>query len=824
MEKISYINYNRLVKIHHKNIQSNFPPKMSDSEYYTQTATGENTTAYIYTDKIFNEKLKLQIPQGYPFLFPGEGKNGAALGDHEMITPFVNIVIRDDFRQEFFFKYESLEQLLETAELPKCQHEVIFGWMKQRPKFDMDAGDANDFDSVLEYIEAAFYETYDLAPEFVVCDSSDEKKFRRHIIISNYAFDNSAEAKHFSDEILKPAMGDFARCLDWGVNKKTQNFRTVGSTKEGRTKKVIRGDEKDVWITLCKDVPTLPLIAPPEARKEFPTTLPGNVNWDLIKERVDGNIWTLNKRQSEGNRLLFNRRRPSICPICNRQHESSDMFICVFENSIRQFCYRDTNEPKKSILLWEKPKDKFSAGNITDRDHKVYFAQYTQFLNNVYEDTTPIKQFVIDTIAYIVDGGNSFYVTKNSDNGMSFTIVKDLIIRGGFSIRKGSKPEWKNFRNFLIELHDDISYDKIVFIPYLHNPPITEGKAFNMFTGFKHAFDTNFTVDESRFDLITKHIDNIWCKNNREVIDYVYNWMAHIIQFPTVKMGKAILLKSQAQGAGKNSVCEFFGNCVLGSRYVCCIDDIDNLIGRFNAHLENKLFTICDEIQNYGGAYKSNDKLKSIITRREMGVESKGLNIRRADDLNNYIFLTNNDWALKIEGTDRRYLALELDNTQANNREYFNALYAQINDENAAIHFFHWLANRDIKGWNPDYIPETDLKRELKLNSVPAGAKFLIDIANGELNEKLGVVEGNIKIFTDTLYAHFRDWLAASGERTDVSKEMFSKQIGKIIKSKTIRIGVNRKMGFELNTENLKLILMDHLRLPDLFEQVDRTL
>ena len=53
------------------------------------------------------------------------------------------------------------------------------------------------------------------------------------------------------------------------------------------------------------------------------------------------------------------------------------------------------------------------------------------------------------------------------------------------------------------------------------------------------------------------------------------------------------------------------------------IGDIDRLLGRFNSIIQNKLLTICDEISNYGGAYKSNDKLKNLITQSEQLIEKK---------------------------------------------------------------------------------------------------------------------------------------------------------------------------------------------------------
>jgi hypothetical protein len=79
---------------------------------------------------------------------------------------------------------------------------------------------------------------------------------------------------------------------------------------------------------------------------------------------------------------------------------------------------------------------------------------------------------------------------------------------------------------------------------------------------------------------------------------------------------------------------------VIGSRYYNTINDIEQVVGRFNSESENKLLTICDEIQNYGGAHKSNDKLKSLITQTQQKIERKGLDIQTINDFNNYIFLT----------------------------------------------------------------------------------------------------------------------------------------------------------------------------------------
>jgi len=113
------------------------------------------------------------------------------------------------------------------------------------------------------------------------------------------------------------------------------------------------------------------------------------------------------------------------------------------------------------------------------------------------------------------------------------------------------------------------------------------------------------------------------------------------------------------------------------------INDIDRLLGRFNVIIQNKLLTICDEISNYGGTFKSNDKLKNLITQSEQVIERKGLKPIRFSDYNNYIFLSNNNWPIKVELSDRRYFCLDLDNSKCKDSDYFDILGDQLNEESA---------------------------------------------------------------------------------------------------------------------------------------------
>jgi len=81
----------------------------------------------------------------------------------------------------------------------------------------------------------------------------------------------------------------------------------------------------------------------------------------------------------------------------------------------------------------------------------------------------------------------------------------------------------------------DLTVDRVVFKPVLIPEPLHIQRAkncFNTFAGFNHKYDPNFKVDESQFDLISRHICKVWCNDQQNLFDYVTKWMVHIIQRP----------------------------------------------------------------------------------------------------------------------------------------------------------------------------------------------------------------------------------------------------------------------------------------------------
>jgi len=135
---------------------------------------------------------------------------------------------------------------------------------------------------------------------------------------------------------------------------------------------------------------------------------------------------------------------------------------------------------------------------------KSFNSHYINYINKVHDDLDEVKQFIKDTIAHIVEKGNSFYVIKNEANGeIEYGFVKKFKgIEFAYRNEKG-KLKKKKLEHLLEVLEHEISFDRIDFIASLKQD--TDPKVFNLFAGFRHQYRDDFIVDETKINKILGH-------------------------------------------------------------------------------------------------------------------------------------------------------------------------------------------------------------------------------------------------------------------------------------------------------------------------------
>jgi hypothetical protein len=121
----------------------------------------------------------------------------------------------------------------------------------------------------------------------------------------------------------------------------------------------------------------------------------------------------------------------------------------------------------------------------------------------------------------------------------------------------------------------------------------------------------------------------------------------------------------------------------------------------------------------------------------------------------------------------------------------------QLNDDCANI-FYNYLLNIDISCWKKLKIPNTGLKNELKINSLPKTIQFLIKCVEGHIDTiELDKINTKKKLQTSELYTLFLD---NYGFRTNITKIEFGRELSKFgLAPKRIKICGHISRGYEID-------------------------
>jgi hypothetical protein len=329
----------------------------------------------------------------YVYLLDGEGRNPAHVLELNKYITNNSIIIKDQNRNvytyfETFDQYIDVHNALTVGDVEFLHHEVIMGFMSQKPKIDIDGAGQPPADLgpyFAQLLAKVFLKEYGETPRIIILDSSgvdadaittsntaDDKpaaqprcdeftdeigvapaagprtKQSYHMVIPDYAFKSAAQAAYFTRLLVARADPAYLPYLDTGVNKNRQNFRIPGSCKNGRVLRLGNNQMADCLITYtakCKILPD----NPKAMTSPVPTPiLPGGPLPRDILEAIDPNTWSLDRQ--DGGMYVFKRLAASYCDICDRVHEKDGMFIISHKDGrVTQHCFRNSEKKSRTI-------------------------------------------------------------------------------------------------------------------------------------------------------------------------------------------------------------------------------------------------------------------------------------------------------------------------------------------------------------------------------------------------------------------------------------------------------------------------------------------
>ena len=245
-------------------------------------------------------------------------------------------------------------------------------------------------------------------------------------------------------------------------------------------------------------------------------------------------------------------------------------------------------------------------------------------------------------------------------------------------------------------------------------------RAFSYFRGYDYN-----ELDEVKKEVIEpflNHVHDVIANNNEEIYKYILIWIASILQKPNFKTETALVILGN-QGTGKN----IFTNviCKLMARYANeNVTNIESIVGKFNAILENKKLLVLNELQSIDmNKYLNSDALKSVITDKKININQKNEPERLSENVANFIMVSNNNVPIKIEGTDRRYMVTKTSDKHRGDFKYFDNLCDSFTTD-FYENLFTFFMKLDIRNYNLRVIPDTEAKELIKEASMSSYELF----------------------------------------------------------------------------------------------------
>ncbi|KAI9549581.1 hypothetical protein GHT06_003767 [Daphnia sinensis] len=417
-----------------------------------------------------------------------------------------------------------------------------------------------------------------------------------------------------------------------------------------------------------------------------------------------------------------------------------------------------------------------------------------------------LTRFLSKWAAYI--NGTSLYILKVWSPEKQVFVLKTLSEKDmrnsmqGFSVEYDEGTSKKKYTGIDFMTGEMPRYANAVFNPAsphpktnITNPEYTRGdrRIFNLFRGMPFKYRDGFSYtgpacESPEFlpgrnghpmppelltryglepghpaELFVRHAFEVLADGNVCAFDYLMKWTAHIFQHPNAKPGTAILVVSP-QGAGKNVWFDILKR-LIGSDYFAYIKNKDHLQSKFNSHLMHKLLAVVDECV-FGGCHEVNNIIKSLITQEDAIFEKKGVDGIHTSTYERYAFLSNEDWPVKVEHSDRRYVCLEASGVRIGQRVYYENLVQYYSRSDVLGALFHYLLDLpDVPQVLPTP-PDTELRRQLMEKSLSDEVRFLKDLAartNG--CEDVEIPDGKY-VTAGGLLPVFRQWLFDNGKGT----------------------------------------------------------
>ena len=331
-----------------------------------------------------------------------------------------SLIIANWFDSKSYTSFESYiyfyDYMCEVKEKERCFFEILLPHYRRKPYFDIDMKDIPKGFSLATFIikikEVILAVIEDSSTTILVFNSHTETKYSYHIVIDGWYLRDNEECEEFFKNVTEKLPDEYVEYFDESVYKTTQQFRMIGSHKNGKNNvKVLNIKEchnfnipkrcknergRSLYIlysSLVGKVERCQILRgfEPPVKEKF-DIIPGSATENDLGEIVKlfkehpiskkGSFEVLDLVEEEGNLVIpLKSHCPYHCDGCNRIHEAENPFLTVRgeERTILFDCRRGKNRqfigklgevPSEEVPSKEVPSEEVPSEEVPSKEVK----------------------------------------------------------------------------------------------------------------------------------------------------------------------------------------------------------------------------------------------------------------------------------------------------------------------------------------------------------------------------------------------------------------------------------------------------------------------
>lgn len=305
------------------------------------------------------------------------------------------------------------------------------------------------------------------------------------------------------------------------------------------------------------------------------------------------------------------------------------------------------------------------------------------------------KEYFTKYFVPLSNGGHCFLKDGQYEMITDEILNKVYLKRCGKKIKEYYTEDFKDIKTPVYQLNRPLFFDdKINLCPSLPT--------------YKPFKDFDISI-KNKVQKYLDYMKEILSSSDENVYKYLLKWNANMCKGN--KNDSAIVLKTTSKGVGKSTHPTMMRKYVLGEK-LSLETGSEPLKSKFNNILGGKLFVYFEELETFSTSewVAVSCVLKRQITSDVIQLQKKGQDAFDAENINNYMLLSNHD----VDDDGRRFFVADIATHKKGDSKYWDDLYKSCFNKEVGYALYCFFCEVNTDGFKPQDFPMT----KNKLNSI----------------------------------------------------------------------------------------------------------